>query len=81
MYQLNSSCDFKVVHVAPKMVLFELRPNEYAWASRRIANLIFRGNRDNLFIVQENALTMPMLPENGCCVRECNNFIAIPSTR
>lgn len=80
MYQLNPSCDFKIAHIAPKMVLFELSPNEYAWASRRIANLILRGKRDNLFIVEESNLTMPILP-NSCCVRECNAFIAVPSTR
>lgn len=79
MQQINPNCEFKVIHIAPKMVLFELYPNEYAWASKRIANLILKGNRDNLFLVQEHTLSIPRNLNGGFL--ECNNYIAIPSTR
>lgn len=43
MEKLNPSIKPQVKKICGKLVLFELDRNEYAWASRRVANDILNG--------------------------------------
>lgn len=73
--------DLRIKYVAGKMVLFEIDGCMYAWASKRIANRVLQGY-NNLFIVEESALSLPGdLRYRHGYDETCNHFIAIPSTR
>lgn len=46
MEKLNPSIEPRVVKLCGKSVLFELRPNEYAYATKRVANDILTGCKE-----------------------------------
>lgn len=79
MKQINSNIQPRIVAVCGKFVVFELEKNEYAWASKRVANDILSGNTP-IFYTEGTHL---VLPKQVCNilggVRECNVYLATPN--
>lgn len=79
MKQINSNIQPRIVAVCGKLVVFELDKNEYAWASKRVANDILRGDT-LVFYTEGPYLTLPKQVCNIIGgVRDCNVYLATPN--
>lgn len=75
MNALNSSIKPQIKKICGKLVLFEINRNEYAWASRRVANDILNGVEPIFYDIQS---PLPTKGEFGEPVY-VNTYLATPS--